>query len=135
MERGPAPTRGRRFSEPDGNLGAGSATPALCVIDIRTESLFPLADLPSHWPLLPGGRRLHRSVGYRYATKGVGPRRDRLETVVMGSIRYTSHEAVQRFVERLTEAEDRAPVRAPTTKEKARRKAAAARLLDEAGIA
>lgn len=104
------------------------------MIDIRTENLFPLAELPLHWPLLPGGRRLHRSVGYRYATKGVGPRSDRLETVVMGSIRYTSHEAVQRFVERLTEAEDLPPVKAPTPGEKAKRKAAAARILDEAGI-
>lgn len=122
------------FSEPDGNLGTYPPAAALCVIDTRTETLFPLAELPQHWPLLPGGRRLHRSVGYRYATKGVGPRRDRLETVVMGSIRYTSHEAVQRFVERLTEAEDGAPVRMPTKAEKVRRRAAAARLLDDAGI-
>jgi len=104
------------------------------VIDTRTENLFPLAELPLHWPLLPGGRRLHRSVGYRYATKGVVPRNDRLETVVFGSIRYTSHEAVQRFVERLTEAEDVAPVKAPTPMEKAKRRAEAARILDEAGI-
>ncbi len=104
------------------------------MIDTRTEDLFPLAELPLHWPLLPGGRRLHRSVGYRYATKGVGPRADRLETVVMGSIRYTSHEAVQRFVERLTEAEDGPPVKVPTKAEKDRRRAAATRLLDDAGI-
>ena len=104
------------------------------VIDTRTENLFPLAELPAHWPLLPGGRRLHRSVGYRYATKGVGPRNDRLETVVFGSIRYTSHEAVQRFVERLTEAEDVPPVKAPTKAEKTRRRAVAARILDDAGI-
>lgn len=107
----------------------------MCVIDTRTETLFPLAELPLHWPLLPGGRRLHRTVGYRYATKGVGPRADRLETVVFGSIRYTSHEAVQRFVERLTEAEDAPPVKAPTRGEKSRRRRAeAARILDDAGI-
>jgi hypothetical protein len=134
MEPGRAPTRARGFSEPDGNLGTVCTAAVLCVIDIRTETLFPLAELPAHWPLLPGGRRLHRSVGYRYATKGVGPRSDRLETVVMGSIRYTSHEAVQRFVERLTEAEDGVPVRAPTTAEKNRRRAAASRILDDAGI-
>jgi hypothetical protein len=106
----------------------------LCVIDTRTENLFPLAELPDHWPLLPGGRRLHRSVGYRYATKGVGPRRDRLEIVVMGGTRYTSSEAVQRFVERLTEAQDAAPVLRPTTRERDRRRADAARILDAAGI-
>lgn len=105
-----------------------------CVIDTRTQTLFPLAELPQHWPLLPGGRRLHRSVGYRYATKGVGPRNDRLETVVFGSIRYTSHEALQRLVERLTAAEDVAPVKAPTKAEKTRRRAEAARILDDAGI-
>lgn len=52
----------------------------------------------------------------------------------MGSIRYTSHEAVQWFVERLTEAADVVPVKAPTKGEKARRRAAAAKILDAAGI-
>lgn len=134
MEPGRAPTRARGFSEPDGNLGTVCTAAVLCVIDTRTETLFPLTELPLHWPLLPGGRRLHRTVGYRYATKGVGPRSDRLETVVMGGLRYTSHEAVQRFVERLTEAENVPPVKAPTTRERARRRAAAARVLDDAGI-
>src|SRR5262245_19547124 len=99
------------------------------MIDVRAETLSPRASLPLHWPLLPGGRRMHRSVGYRYATKGVRPRSDWLETVVMGSIRYTSHEAVQRFVERLTEAEDSVSVRVPTKAEKDRRCATASRIL------
>lgn len=103
------------------------------MIDTRTEDLFPLAELPAHWPALPGGKRLHRSVGYRYAKRGVGPNKTRLETVVMGSIRYTSHEAVQRFVERLTAeadaAEGRAPEPAPR-RTRGRRKGA---LLDELG--
>ena len=71
-------------------------------VDITTETLFSLSELADHWPLLPGGRRLHRSVGYRYVTKGVGPNRVRLEVVRMSGVLFTSTEAVQRFVERLT---------------------------------
>ena len=41
---------------------------------------------------------------------------------------------MQRFVERLTEAEEVPPVKAPAPGEKARRRAAAARILDDAGI-
>lgn len=125
---------GAEFREPDRNLGTVGSAGALCVIDTRTENLFPLAELPDHWPLLPGGRRLHRSVGYRYASKGIGPRADRLETVMMGSVRYTSHEAVQRFVERLTEAADGDVVVRPTKRVRDRRRAEAAAILDDAGI-
>jgi hypothetical protein len=103
------------------------------MIDLRTEELIPLAELPQHWPLLPGGRRLHRSVGYRYAKVGVGPGRVKLETVVVGSVRYTSLEAIQRFAERLTEAEDGVEA-GGRVESKARRGRRASRVLDEAGI-
>lgn len=103
------------------------------MIDIATESLFPLSELPDHWPLMPGGRRLHRSVGYRYASKGVGPSRVRLETVVMGSTRYTSAQAVQRFAEALTTEQDGPPRMTPRKRSSRRREAAST--LDSAGIA
>lgn len=49
---------------------------------------------------LPG--RPHVSTLWRWATHGVGPDRRRLETVLIGGRRYTSLEALERFVASLS---------------------------------
>jgi len=86
------------FREPHRNLGTARGEADWGVIDVGAEDLFPLCELPEHWPAMPGGGKLHRTVGYRYAKHGLGPDRIRLETIVVGSIRYISKQALQRFV-------------------------------------
>ena len=64
------------------------------MIDLQSEALVPLRDVPD---LLPSrqGRKLHVSTAYRWAQRGVGGRR--LETVQIGGQTYTSREALDRF--------------------------------------
>lgn len=63
------------------------------------DELFPLTQAGRHWPL-----REPPSVCtvIRWATKGVGKERVRLETIKVGGRRYTSRAALARFVARLT---------------------------------
>ena len=57
-----------------------------------------LVSLPGATRLLPG--RPHISTLWRWATRGV--RSVRLETTLIGGRRYTSHEALERFIDRTT---------------------------------
>lgn len=57
------------------------------------ESLLTLSEAARR---LPG--RPHLSTVWRWATRGVGPRRTRLDTVRIGGRRYTSAQALSRFV-------------------------------------
>lgn len=76
------------------------------MINIQTEQLRSLTDAAR---LLP--RRPHPSTLWRWWKRGV--KGVKLETVVVGGIRYTSVEAMQRFAERLSEVGgDPLPVRA-----------------------
>jgi len=68
------------------------------MIDLATERLIPLRDVPRHLPPRPNGKRLHISAVYRWAQRGV--RGTVLETIRMGGSTYTSLEALQRFGER-----------------------------------
>lgn len=65
------------------------------MIDLASESLIPLRDVPRHLPPRPNGKRLHISAVYRWARRGV--RGIILETIRMGGSTYTSREALQRF--------------------------------------
>ena len=65
------------------------------VIDILREELRPLEQTAQHIPGQP-----HVSTLFRWAGKGVHG--CRLETVLVGGRRFTSLEAVQRFVADLT---------------------------------
>lgn len=67
------------------------------MIDISSEQMVPVNQVPAH---LPG--RTHCSTIWRWVNKGV--RGQRLETVMIGGIRYTSLESLQRFVEATTRA-------------------------------
>ncbi len=68
-------------------------------IDISKEHLLPLKDYPNYLPRR-NGKRLSRNAGYRHAIRGV--RGIKLETVQFPSGRYTSQEAIARFIEQLS---------------------------------
>jgi hypothetical protein len=64
-------------------------------IDFQQEQAIPLAEVAN---LLPkrNGKKVHYSTIYRWATKGTRGRV--LESKLVGGIRYTTVEAVQRFL-------------------------------------
>jgi hypothetical protein len=99
------------------------------MIDLSTETTFPLGELPRHVPAR-NGRRMHLSTGFRWASRGI--RGVRLETIRVGGLLVTSVEALQRWCEQLT-AEDGDP--APHTSAQRERAAEAAEVqLDKIGI-
>ncbi|MFO0881551.1 MAG: DUF1580 domain-containing protein [Gemmataceae bacterium] len=63
------------------------------------EELFPISQTPCHLP--PPSRQVHPSTCFRWALKGVGRKRIRLETTKIGGRRFTSKQAIQRFLDRL----------------------------------
>jgi hypothetical protein len=67
------------------------------MIDIETEQLLPLHDVPKLLPARPSGKKLHISAVYRWAQRGI--QGIRLEVVRVGGTTYTSREALQRFVQ------------------------------------
>ncbi len=69
------------------------------MVDINTESVVSLTEAARILPTRP-----HASTMWRWYKRGV--RGIRLETVVIGGKRYTSREALQRFIDRTTEAHD-----------------------------
>ena len=68
-----------------------------------TEELIPLIDAVGHMPV--SVRPPHVSTCVRWALRGVGSPRVRLETLKVGGRRYTSRAALARFIERLTGGE------------------------------
>lgn len=71
-------------------------------IDIRTETVLALADVPDHLPRRRGGRRVAAATVHRWARKGL--RGLKLEVIQVAGTRCTSVEALQRFFDRLTES-------------------------------
>jgi len=69
------------------------------MIDIETERLIRLEDVRDFLPSSRKGKRLSKSVPFRWAARGV--KGVILETLRVGGARYTSVQAVQRFVEAL----------------------------------
>lgn len=92
------------------------------MIDATQEHLLTLSAATR---TLPGrtGRGIHVSTIWRWAQRGV--RGVRLETILIGGIRHTSREALQRFFERTTAAADgeAPPARTPKQRERAIRAA------------
>ena len=70
------------------------------MIDLATEKLVALRDVPRQLPPRPTGRRLHISAVYRWIQHGV--RGNRLECIRIGGTTYTSVEALQRFADGLS---------------------------------
>ena len=63
------------------------------MIDTSTETLRPFQSAGSH---IPGNRSVHISSLHRWRLRGV--RGVKLETVLVGGTRYTSDEAISRFI-------------------------------------
>ena len=97
------------------------------MIDLSTETVFPVTEAPKHIP----GRPSQASV-WRWVLHGVGG--VKLESILIGGKRFTSAEAIQRFCDRRTAAAngDATPSRTPRQRE--REVAAAERELERAGI-
>jgi hypothetical protein len=97
------------------------------MINTEFETLVAVSQLSK---VIPG--RVHSSTGWRWVQRGV--RGIKLETILIGGRRYTSHEALQRFFERTTAAAagELPPVR--TAKQRERDIARAERELADAGI-
>ena len=80
----------------------------------------------------PSGRGLHTSTIWRWSQRGV--KGVRLETVLVGGVRYTSREALDRFVAATTAAADgtSSPIR--TSRQRERSIAAAEKELAGGGL-
>lgn len=64
--------------------------------------LFPLAELPSKLPRGRHGKRMHRSLGFRWAKRGI--RNQKLKVVQVGGRLCTTLLWVEEFIKQLTEA-------------------------------
>lgn len=73
------------------------------MIQIASETLIPISKVAQY--LSSQGVTVDRSSVYRW-TKGVGKAGVTLETVVVGGVKYTSAQAIQRFVEETTRMEE-----------------------------
>jgi hypothetical protein len=82
-------------------------------IDIKAETVIPIAEAPKHFPG-------HPNVSSIYRWFGKGSRGARLETIVVGAKRYTSVEAIGRFIEATTANSVGAssPAPRPTTRQR-----------------
>ena len=97
------------------------------MIDIHTESLIAIKDIPAH---LPG--RVHIASGWRWIQRGC--RGVKLETAMIGGKRYGSPESLQRFAELTTAAADgTSTVKASTPSAARKRHERGNRELDAAG--
>lgn len=65
------------------------------MIDVRTEEVIPVREVPEHVPKKRGNKKVHISTVHRWISRGVRGRR--LETILVGGERYTSWEALNRF--------------------------------------
>jgi hypothetical protein len=70
------------------------------MIDIETETLIPLVDVPKNIPPSRSGRPMNRSAAFRWVQKGL--RGVRLEAVQVGGRRMTSAQALSRFFSALS---------------------------------
>ncbi len=64
-------------------------------LDLTNEKAIPLSEVPRHVPRRRG-KKVHYSTVYRWATKGARGRV--LDFVMVGGIRYTTLEAIERFL-------------------------------------
>ena len=96
-------------------------------IDTDREDLIPFCEARTAFP---GGKRLSLATLHRWRLHGV--RGTKLETCLVGGLRYTSVQAIQRFVANQNRAESRAPT--ITASQRRKQAETADRLLQEAGI-
>jgi len=96
-------------------------------IDIQSETTCSIAEAAKRFPGRP-----HVATVWRYVHHGVHGQR--LETIKVGGKRFTSHEAIERFIERVTAAADRREIPVRSAKQRARDIARAEAELAAAGI-
>ncbi len=99
-------------------------------IDLTAETVVPINQAPKHYPY---GRPNHSTV-HRHFRRGC--RGARLETFVAGGRRYTTIEAIRRFVERTTANSPGAslPPSRPTSRQRERAMQQAERELEREGF-
>jgi hypothetical protein len=106
------------------------------MIDLTTESLIRLHDVGNYIPSSRAGKRLGKAVAFRWALRGV--RGTKLETLKVGGCRFTTVEAIQRFVAALNPnpaSANKPPLRPNVTRRKHRQPAEhAAKALSNMGI-
>jgi hypothetical protein len=73
------------------------------MIDVQTESVFPLSEVPSKLPRMRSGKKIHIATIHRWVGRGL--RGIKLEVVRIGATRCTSMEALQRFFNALSQAD------------------------------
>ena len=96
-------------------------------IDADTETLIPFVEARTAFP---GGKRLSLATLHRWRLHGV--RGVRLETILIGGLRYVSRESIARFIERQNAGESPVPSISPAQRK--RQAEAAQRELARAGI-
>lgn len=97
------------------------------MIDLETESLVTFAEAAKSLPGRPNISTLHR---WRLS----GCRGTKLETCLIGGRRYTSLEALSRFIQRNTEVQDGETAPTRTSRQRERAIQAAEKELDDTGI-
>ena len=96
-------------------------------IDVETEDLIPFSEARTAFP---GGKRLALGTLHRWRLSGV--RGVRLETCVVGGLRYCSQQAISRFIAAQNASEQPAP--AITAKQRRTQAESANRVLEAAGL-
>lgn len=95
-------------------------------IDVEREDLIQFPEARSAFP----GRRVGLATLHRWRLSGV--RGSKLETVLIGGLRYTSKQAILRFV--ADQNRDQSPAPALTASQRRVQAEAACRILEAAGI-
>lgn len=83
------------------------------MIDISAEQMMTLSQATRELPGRPAVSTLWRWL--QHGVRGV-----RLETIMVGGVRYTSRESLQRFAEAVTAASDGGPTPTRTSRQKQR---------------
>ena len=96
-------------------------------IDVDSETLFQFPEARAEFP---GDRRVSLATLHRWRQKGV--RGVKLETVLIGGLRYTSREAIARFITAQNEAD--VSVATVTPAQRRRQSEAAAVELQRMGV-
>lgn len=102
------------------------------MIDVTRESPIPLSVAARGVPNRAGGRGISVPTVWRWAQRGI--RGVRLETVMIGGVRMTTDDALQRFYSATTAATDGRPLTTRTPAARERAIAAAERELAADGI-
>lgn len=100
--------------------------------NLENETLISLAEAAASLPSSRPGKRLNLSTVWRWITHGVRGG-VRLESVVVGGARFTSREAIARFIAACN-ADTTTPTTTRTPTQARRDHEAAERALDRAGI-